>query len=93
MTKNFGEFVRKMIEKDPELAKEVDLESRASDICQEVYDSIDADLVSAIDKLFSLPNWERRIGPWNDVNEAIRCLHRVRENIKTIEGNRNADHV
>lgn len=26
-------------------------------------------------QLFALPNWENRIGPWKDINDAIKQLH------------------
>ena len=33
------------------------------------------DLYIALEKFFSLPNWENRISPWKDINKAVHNLH------------------
>jgi hypothetical protein len=40
-------------------------------------DSRYLELAKCLDEFFRLPNWENRIGPWGDVNKAIKKLYRV----------------
>jgi len=42
------------------------------------------DLQTALEKLFSLPNWPNRIGSWNDVNEAVKNLNKAWQKEKAL---------
>lgn len=45
-----------------------------------------AELASALDRFFSLPNWENRCGPWRDIHEGLRAVQKVQNEYRKSVG-------
>ena len=43
------------------------------------------ELKTALENFFGLPNWENRIGPWKDLNEAAKGLHTAFQREKLLD--------
>lgn len=72
--------LRRMEERIPLLSTE----RLAVDLCRALLAAWDreARLRAALERFFSLPNWENRCGEWNDVNNG---LHQLREALERKE--------
>lgn len=59
-----------------ERRKKTKMEQEAKDRAEEAELRRNAPgIPECLKQLFALPNWENRIGPWKDINDAIKQLH------------------
>lgn len=70
--------VQELHEVDQEMGAEKESEIMSEQVASE-------ELLAALEKLFSLPNWENRVSGWRDINDAMEIVYQAYVEMKSSE--------